>query len=335
MAKRSILYVPILKSKAGERWALAQLTPKAKSKVRPLLELHPNSKKHLDSHIETVCEALQSAWGEDRWFYADTIWLHGGAGSPAIIGEVFEAMIESDLQYVPAVRTTYDDESLEQLQNIITEGDRGYLLRITPDDLETPAVIEAIIEAIEVPIETVDLLIDYKHHPMTLQDDIPHVPNLLDWRSFIASSGSFPKSLATLPLHEWHELPRHDWQSWQGGINSGIKRNPIFSDYTMRAPGAPADFGEPRVNLRYAHDDLWLVQQGGKHKDGAAVEMHAMATDLVSRPEFLGADFSRGDEEIDRVRDEEEGPGGPTQWLQWCMNHHLEYVVQQLSPDGV
>jgi hypothetical protein len=71
---------------------------------------------------------------------------------------------------------------------------------------------------------------------------------------------------------------------------------------------------------------------GGKHKDGAAVEIHTMASELVARPEYLGTDFSSGDEEIDRVTDEDEGPGGPTQWLQWCVNHHLEFVVQQLSP---
>src|ERR1700721_1958016 len=148
MAKRDIVYVPILKSKAGERWAFSHLAPERKSKIRPILELHPHGTKALGDHIEDICEALQAAWGVNRWFYVDTIWLHGTSGSPAIIGEAFEAMRNCDLQSVPVVRTTYDDASIEQLQDIITEGNRGYMLRITPDVLDTPVFIGAIVNSL-------------------------------------------------------------------------------------------------------------------------------------------------------------------------------------------
>jgi hypothetical protein len=99
----------------------------------------------------------------------------------------------------------------------------------------------------------------------------------------------------------------------------------------MRSPGAPADFGAPSVNLRYATDNIWLVQMGGKFADGAAPEMHTMCDEIVARPEYGGSDFSAGDEEISRVTDATEGPGGPTQWLQWCLSHHVEFLVPQLS----
>lgn len=102
----------------------------------------------------------------------------------------------------------------------------------------------------------------------------------------------------------------------------------------MRPPGPPADFGEPSVNLRYALEDHWLVQMGGKHKDGAAPEMHAMCGELIANADYSGVEFSTGDQEINRTADEDEGPGGPTQWLQWCVSHHMEFVVQQISPDG-
>jgi len=102
----------------------------------------------------------------------------------------------------------------------------------------------------------------------------------------------------------------------------------------MRPPGAPADFGEPSVNLRYALDDHWLVQVGGKHKAGAAPEIHAMCGELVAKPEYSGADFSAGDEAIGRIAEVDDETGGPTQWLQWCVSHHIEFVVEQLSPDA-
>jgi hypothetical protein len=103
----------------------------------------------------------------------------------------------------------------------------------------------------------------------------------------------------------------------------------------MRPPGAPADFGDPRVNLRYAVEDHWLVKLGGKHKEGAAPEIHAICDELRSYPGYSGPAFSSGDAEIDRIADTEDETGGPTQWLQWCVSHHLEFVVEQISSSGV
>jgi Beta protein len=332
MPKREIIYVPILKSKAGERWALSHLTPERKTKIRPLIELHaPRKGKGLGEHLESVCESFQAAWGVDRRFYFDTIWLNGGSGSPATIADVFEAAQECDLQAVPVVRPTYDDSSLEQLLAIVSENERGCLLRITPQTLNTPAVIDSVLEALELSPDDVDLVLDYRQNSMTLTVDQQKIPHLADWRLFIAASGVFPVSLASLPLHQWHEIPRHDWSSWHNAVEAGLERRPTYSDYTMRPPGAPAEFGEPSVNLRYALEDHWLVQVGGKHKDGAAPEIHAMSGELIAKPEYSGVDFSSGDEEIDRIAGEPDETGGPTQWLQWCVSHHIEFVVQQLS----
>jgi hypothetical protein len=169
---------------------------------------------------------------------------------------------------------------------------------------------------------------------MLLPNHVPHIPHLADWRMLIAASGVFPISLANLPLHQWHEIQRHDFTSWQNGIQSHLARNPIFSDYAMRPPGAPAEFGDPSVNLRYTLDDHWRVQMGGKHKEGAAPEIHAVCQELRDSAEFSGAGFSSGDEEIDRIADADDETGGPTQWLQWCVSHHIEFVVEQLLPDG-
>lgn len=328
------VYVPILKSKQNERWALSRLSPNRKPKLRPLLELHQAKSKNLGDHVDSLCESLQVAWGVDRRFYVETIWLNGNAGSPAVIENVFAAMKEYDLKAIPVVRTSYDDSSLEQLRAVVSEDDRGLLLRITPQTLNTPALIDSVIEAVDIPRNRVDLLLDYRQSAMLLHNHVPQVPNLADWRTFIAASGVFPVSLANLPLHQWHEIPRHDFTSWNKAVQAGLTRAPVFSDYVMRPPGSPADFGDPRVNLRYATDDHWRVQLGGKHKEGAAPEIHAICDELRSSPAYSGPDFTSGDEEIDRIADAEDETGGPTQWLQWCVSHHLEFVVEQISSDG-
>jgi hypothetical protein len=330
-AKRRIIYVPILKTKAGERWALSHLMAATKAKTRPLMEFHGHKSKLLGDHAEGVCEALQAAWGVDRWFYVDTIWLHGNSGVPDTIEAVFEAAEEYELKALPVVRTTYDDSSLEQLHTIVAENERGYLLRVKPDALNTPALIDNVIEAVGLPRKSVDFLLDYRGHAMSLERDIPNIPHLNDWRLLIASSGVFPSSLANIPLHTWRSIERNDWVSWRDDVEEDVPRKPTYSDYTVRAPGPPPDFGAPSVNLRYTLDESWLVQMGGRVSDGAAPEMHAMSRELVERPQYCGADFSAGDEEISRVTDDAEGPGSSTQWVQWCVSHHVEFVVSQLS----
>ena len=334
MAKRKTVYVPILKTKAGERWALSHLKSKTRSRVVPLMEFHGHKSKLPGDHIESICEGLEAAWGVDNRFYADSVWLHGSSGSPATIATVYETTQEHGLCAVPVVRTTYDDATLEQLQAIVAETERGCLLRVTQEVLGSPMLIGNILDALEVLPTDVDLLLDYRGRAMSLSEDVKRVPRLDEWRSFIAASGVFPGSLANLPLHKWQFIPRNDWASWQSGVEEGLPRTPIFSDYTMRSPGPPPDFGEPSVNLRYAASDRWLVQVGGKHKDGAAPEMHPLCRELVERDEYSGDDFSEGDEMIRLVADEEETSGGPTQWLQWCVSHHIEFVVDQLAAIG-
>src|SRR5438874_1322649 len=77
----AIRYVPILKTKAGDRWALSHLKPKSQGVIRPLLELHPHRLKADSEHIPAICDELEADWGTDRAFYLDGIWLHGEIGN--------------------------------------------------------------------------------------------------------------------------------------------------------------------------------------------------------------------------------------------------------------
>jgi len=334
MSTRKATYVPILKTKAGERWALSHLKSKTRSRIAPLMEFHDHKTKALGDHVGSTCEALEAAWGCDYPFYADTVWLHGGSGSPATIAAVFESTEEFGLQAIPVVRTTYEDAALDQLRAVVAENERGCLLRVTPSVLHTPQLIVNVLDALEILPSFVDLLLDYRGRAMSLAEDVVRVPHIDEWRSFVAASGVFPASLTNLPKNKWEYIRRNDWLSWLGGVEGELPRAPIFSDYTMRSPGAPTEFGDPRVNLRYAASDRWSVQVGGRHKEGAAPEIYPMCRQLIQRDEYSGDDFSKGDEVISLVANGEESSGGPTQWLQWCVSHHIEFVVNQISAAG-
>ena len=109
-------YVPILKTKAGERWAIENLRAATKSQVTPLFEIHTHKTKDTDDHVAQICEDSGICLGEfERPFYLDTAWLHGDAGDATVIGAVFESARASGLLAVPVARMSWGPMSREQL----------------------------------------------------------------------------------------------------------------------------------------------------------------------------------------------------------------------------
>lgn len=328
--KSNVVYVPIVKSKGGERWALSNLLPDTKPRVRPIVELHGHKTKELGEHLDELCEDVAEAWGASR-FYMDGIWLHGEAGDAAILNRVFARARACDLKVIPVVRPTFSTAALHRVRDIVAEDGRGYLIRATPEELADETRIQRVGDAVGLPRTKVDVLLDYRGHGMNLENDLPLIPHLGEWRRFIAASGVFPRSVADLTLAMWQNVERFDWTSWREGIATGLPRDPLYGDYVTRAPGAPATGGNPPVHLRYTSDDVWAVRVDGRHQDGDAVEMHRICESLIEQPFFRGEEFSAGDMEIVRTAHADEGPGGPMQWLQWCLSHHIEQVVDQLT----
>lgn len=61
-------YVPILKTKAGERWALSHLPPSDRDHLTPLLEIHPHESRSADIHSREICESFANIW-QTRCFW--------------------------------------------------------------------------------------------------------------------------------------------------------------------------------------------------------------------------------------------------------------------------
>jgi Beta protein len=113
-------------------------------------------------------------------------------------------------------------------------------------------------------------------------------------------------------------------------MHTTLLRKPTFGDFTIRDPGPPADFGAPSANLRYTKARDWLVIIGGRVNAGGSQDMYNFCDQLINMPEFDGPNFSAGDAAIFRTATRISGPGNATQWVQWCMNHHIEFVAAQI-----
>jgi hypothetical protein len=275
-------YVPILKTKAGERWAIDHLTLAAKARLTPLFEIHQHKDTASADHAEDMCDGLASVWGTASAFFLDTVWLHGVTGDSTIIQKTFDYARTLSLPAIPVIRVSYDQATLDVIQDIVTQDKRGCMIRLPSTDAPgAAAAINGVVQYLKVDRDQIDLMLDYRTHPMTLAADVPQLPTINEWRTFSAASGSFPRSLAQYTLNEWHPITRHDWNSWLTGITGGnLIRNPAFADYTMRDPGPPAGGGDPSVTLKYTIADRWLVRIGRKFQAGFSTDIHGICASL-------------------------------------------------------
>jgi hypothetical protein len=333
-------YVPILKSKVGEKWALAKLKPASKVHVTPLFELAPipRAKKGtptvpLVDHLVKGMGELVKAWGTDKC-YIDPKWFPATLGDKPLEIAMSEARGHG-LLAIPVVTPNASASTLKAVAAIAKKDGRGVLIRSLEAHFESADTIKSVITAMELTSREVDLLIDYRGNQMNLVGDMPRVAKvepLEAWREIITATGLFPPSLAEYRDGKWHELPRNCWRSWVSG-QSGGARIPTFADYAIKNPGPPAGGGDPPVTLRYTTRDGWLIRVEGSHKAGQSGLMLNLCAELVKKAEYktCGPDFSEGDGVIWRVANGTAKTGGPTSWVQWALNHHLEYVVHQLA----
>ena len=139
-------YVPILKTKAGERWAVDHLSSKVAKGITPLFEIHRHKTKDDSSHIGDMCENISSIWS--RSCFLDTKWLETPSGDATNIASAFNCAREQGIRAIPVVRVTYDSDALDVIAEIMGEDKRGCLIRVTPDEAESDRTINAILKSL-------------------------------------------------------------------------------------------------------------------------------------------------------------------------------------------
>lgn len=325
-------YVPILKTKQGEQWALQHLAQADRPLMTPVLEIHTHRSLPATDHITALCPNLVTAWGGQQPVFLDTCWLHPPNGNPSVITHTFAQARAAGLQAIPVVRITWDPASLAAVTAVVQEDQRGVMLRLDPSEIAVSHVINVTLQMLGLTPADVHLLVDYRNHPMQLTTHVPAISMLADWQTVTAAAAAFPASLSTYPLYIWHSLPRLAWQSWRTDLSAGgLPRKPAFGDYTIRDCGAAPSFGAPSTNIRYCRDQEWKVRLGGRLRDGQATDIFGICQSLVSGPHFDGPTFSHGDHVINEVAQQNDGPGAAQHWLQWPLNHHLTFVGRQIQ----
>jgi len=336
-------YTPVLKWKRGEMWALKHLNSESKDKIVPLLDFLPHTSKTIPDHADEQSKRLLDAWGA-RPAFIDTFYV--GTQTPASANDhenVFKALQARGCEAVPVTALGRSPHFQQSVRKCIGIGENGVLIRLGVSDFsdisQLALALNNLTNFLGVQKSDVDILVDYSTVAscdiviQLMRLHINNLPSINQWRSLTVASGCFPSSLKPLGAGHWHLIQRAEWLAWEAARSGtpALARRPYYADYGIRDPGPPPEFGRASANLRYTTDSNYLVRLGGLVNDGGAQQMHAMCGSLIARPEYKGSTFSSGDAAIATTAASSDSSGGPQQWVQWCMNHHFEFVVEQLG----
>lgn len=203
-----------------------------------------------------------------------------------------------------------------------------------------PDVAEALVALTECggEYEETDLILDAGHVPdsAAVQRNLDELIELIaafvtprTWRTVTVLSGAFPWSIGTLEVDTYHPLMRWDFALWKRlryALREGRVPCPIYGDYGTVFP-IPANGGKlPLANIRYTDEHHFIVR---RREEEPAIG--GVCNAICAESFYRGKDFSYGDEWIHRVARNVDGPGNGEIWNRTCLQHHVAFVIRQLS----
>jgi len=361
-------YVPILRWKHAERFALHHLQAEDRKRITPLIEVTPavfrtrKTKQRAAEWRNTTevvyqeSKKLLEACANFPFFldlrYVDEQ-VPNGRGKHLL--ESFADLGRSyRLAIVPVTGPDRGKKYQASVRRMLEQDNRGLCLRLTPTNILVPNFatdIHELLKELGTHQEFVHILIDYEATtPSTLDVDevLNAMPNLGAWRTLSIASGAFPPDLQGFALGN-QRIPRLDWLSWKKAISESKcrGRKPSFSDYTIQYGlyKEPVEGSNPSVSVRYTLEDEWLIMRGEAVRGKASAkrdevrpgreQWHGHAQLLCDSPDlFYGEGFSWGDAFIGERSRDRKNYGSPETWLRAGINHHMTVVTRQIANLG-
>jgi hypothetical protein len=350
-------YVPILRWKRGERFALGGLAEEDRSVITPLVEMTPKmfdaykQGKKKGSRPEPAQVLFDTAKGHLKdWGYSPFFidFWHVDGQIPSFVNKKrpLEYLAEEArgmrLALVPVTALDRREEYQLAVARVASFDGRGVCIRLCPEDVLAEnfvSVLGSLLRRMNLKIGEVHLLLDCQvfnpEQPVTSL--LNRIPNLPDWRTLTIASGAFPKDLQDYEPG-MARISGSDWLTWSRIISEEKRpsRKPSFSDYTIQYGRyvEPPDNCNPSASIRYTLPQQWLVLRGEgimNKKGPGRAQWPANATLLCDSPEFYGPDFSAGDDYIYKVSNGTESHGSPETWIRAGINHHMTLVSRQLA----
>lgn len=348
-------YVPILRWKQGERFALRDLYNQDRCRITPLIEVVPSDftdekiKKcgSLNEKFKKTAEHVDNCWHKSPLF-VDLCHLEATLGKSSdadhplvLLGNHARCR---GVQMIPVTGLRRPADYQTAVASVIAADKRGACLRLTSDDVENKSLekdLYQLLSRFRLDRAQVHLLVDLKlidNASLSIPRLSALLPGLLDWTTFTVASGAFPPDLSNLEVGI-HEVGRSDWLAWKRAVvSSRPARVPTYGDYATRHPifKEPPPRARVSASIRYTAGEHWVVMRGewlNKPGGPGFKQYPANAVLLRERTEFCGEAFSAGDHYIAQMTldSPQTGTGNATTWVQASVNHHLTFTVRQIG----
>jgi len=305
-------YFPLLRTKAGELWALGNLSQSDRNLVNPIFEVVPDIFKKKRSPEKAPENLLfPDTWGSQtskcpagvlaEW--SKRIAVACALSRPATIdcrllnGEDFSIGGEHPLRplsyqiydlgcdVIPVTSIKMPAALNAAVAKVVKKVGAGICLRVDLESLKDPQLfdmLKPLLLDLDVKEREVDLVIDLgsieNSTPPSLSSLLAKIPAPAGWRNITVLAGSFPKDLSGFDANTENELPRKEWCWYEQEILSLVsERAPSFGDYTIQH----GQYLKPRegvpntsASLRYTSDDHWVIMRGEgiRNKNGPGMD---------------------------------------------------------------
>ncbi|MGH2351184.1 MAG: beta family protein [Chloroflexota bacterium] len=355
-------YVAALQTTRGELTALRHASFETWAHLTPLVEIlgpkRPGREAFTRQRVHAWVKKVADAVGSHP-FFLDVLRLSANHPTATSDGtrpvlSVIHAMARTrHLMFVPVIHLSDADATVKQVADTAACDGRGIALRVPllgtapADGRSLDTLVGDVLRSVELDASGADLVMDLGHISEDIEVDVDLLTPLVEqlaavgsWRSLVLIGTSMPRSLGggVVEAGSVGRLPRHEWQLWSALRRSGLSRLPTYGDYAVQHPQPPLDVEDGQLplglrgNIRYTHETVTVIPRARapRHEEGRE-QYRQLCRVLVEQPEFMGREYSWGDEQISDCASGMSNPGWEDHWRGAGTSHHLRFVVDQLA----
>lgn len=350
-------YVPVLNWTRPAQIAISKLDNSIKEKVLPLIEIPKipfdweknKQKKTIDDHLSNVPITINTIWGSSNVFLDTTNIEEEGALSSGqnSIDYLVRTSKKLNSHIIPVIRLNSKEPKIEVIKKLLYDKViENICFRIEEKSFDKlNMILEEYLKSLSIPSSKCYLIIDLKEkhldskgverYYLKVMSIVNNLINLSEWMSIIIIMTSFPKTLSDLDKNSANLIERNEYRLWKKiQNNKNMKRKLCFGDYNIKKyEDNNIDFRKMGIsgNLRYTLDEKYLVYKGINGKKYGFKHMKQICEKLIHSKYYLGKSFSWGDKYIYDVAVNDESTGIAETWTRVGINHHITFVVKQIS----
>ena len=351
-------YVPCVRWKQGEYQAILRLTPQAKERITPLIEVPEvgfdfekgTDAKTVDQHLEPFAKRVEQKWGR-RACFVDLNLLDPAArmaDQTHPVDYVFAGLRERECAAIPVTGLDRDTRYQNAVRRSAQHDRRGVCLRLGLTEAvktDVRANVERLIQQLGVEPAKTDLGLDLdapasfvpvEGFVALLLKVVKQLPHRDRWRTFTLVGTSFPQTMGGLREGP-HTAMRYEWIAYKllaTKLSNDQLRVPTFGDYGISHPDVlriDMRKAKPSATIRYTVDDAWYILKGKNVRDHGYEQYQGLCSELTSSRHFGGRQMSWADGYIEDCATGNGKTGNLTMWRCVGTNHHIEKVTRDIA----